>query len=202
MQAKIEQHSDFDENREDNLSEIQKVKKLVDQHTEQLQDMLELIDCRGGRGWPKTTNLKKGSKDDEANEAAERLALTFRKLIRRSEAVSTSCKDGISMLSNDAVVREAQKGMKQAEGLAKVTFIAFAFVPVSFTTSFFGMNFPELDPGRVHIWMWFALSGPIMLLSILVWSLDAKTFKAACRRIVSCFHPKQGSVEAETIDDK
>ncbi|KAF4977234.1 hypothetical protein FZEAL_6217 [Fusarium zealandicum] len=59
---------------------------------------------------------------------------------RRAEAVSSGCQDEMERLSNESIIREAQRGKEQAEAVAKVTFIAAIFVPLSFTTSIFGMN--------------------------------------------------------------
>lgn len=179
MEAKVQKQGPMDEDRQESISEIQQMKKLVDQHVEQLQDILEIVKSRGGRSWPRVTN----SDGNEADEAVERLTSTVNKLTRRSQAVSQSCNDAMSMLSNEAVVREAQKSIKQAEGLAKVTFIAFVFVPLSFTTSFFGMNFVEFDPEKLHMWIWFAVSIPVLILSLVAWSIDGKKLRYAWNNI-------------------
>lgn len=67
------------------------------------------------------------------------------------------------------MLAEAQRSISQAEGLARLTFLAFLFVPLSFTTSFFGMNFRELigdDGPNLSVYIWFAVSVPIFAISL------------------------------------
>ncbi|KAF2758786.1 hypothetical protein EJ05DRAFT_538090 [Pseudovirgaria hyperparasitica] len=178
METKAHTHGRMDNDRQRSIAEIQAIKQLIDQDHEKITDVLETIRTRGGCHWNPEPQTREA---DEAREAAETLHRTFRKLERRAHAVSEACRDAISMLSSDAMVREAQKSMKTAEGIAKVTFIAFVFVPLSFTTSFFGMNFAEFNGKNLGIWVWFMVSVPVLMLSLLVWWLDGQK----CRRAVS-----------------
>ncbi|KAH8598245.1 hypothetical protein B0O99DRAFT_684289 [Bisporella sp. PMI_857] len=150
------------------IAEIKIIKKLVDKHRERLCDTLEIIEARGGRNWPQVSSLDQG-RAKKAERAVECLTLTFAKLIRRAKAVSEACTDEMAVLSNDSMVREAQKSIQQAEGVAKVAFIAFVFVPLSFATSFFGMSIAELSGNGLGIWSWFALSIPLLFFSLLAW---------------------------------
>ncbi|KAK7419373.1 hypothetical protein QQX98_003325 [Neonectria punicea] len=181
MKAKVESLAIFDEERSDNISELQTIKRLVDRHAEQLEDLLPIIRARGGSDWPRATVEAEMSvrsyqpqetAPDATREASERLTVMFQKIQRRTCAVSSLCQDSIAMLGNDTMMREAQKGMKQAEGVAKVTLIAFVFVPLSFVTSFFGMNFVELDGNKLRLWIWFVVSTPILIVSMLGWWMN------------------------------
>jgi len=52
--------------------------------------------------------------------------------------------------------------------------LAFFFIPLSFTASFFGMNFKELGSSNqdLSVWVWFIVSVPIFGVSVLLcfWS--------------------------------
>lgn len=63
-------------------------------------------------------------------------------------------------------VAESREAIDQAKRMGKLTFLAFIFVPLSFTTSFFGMNVKELDAKKVSIWMWLVVSVPILGLAL------------------------------------
>lgn len=154
------------------ITEIQAVKGLVDKHAERLQDAAEIVQVRGGRLWKQSAETTDDDISQKADVAAEYLALTFKRLIRRAKAVSGECKDKIHMLSHDAVVLEAQRSIGQAESIGKLTFIAFIFAPLSFTTSFFGMNLAQLNGSGLEIWIWFVVSVPIMFFSLAAWVLD------------------------------
>ncbi|KAG7004295.1 hypothetical protein G7Y79_00026g058790 [Physcia stellaris] len=54
-------------------------------------------------------------------------------------------------------ISESQLAMEQAQRVKKMTFLAYFFVPLSFTTSFFGMNVEELQ-GDVGLKWWDALT--------------------------------------------
>jgi hypothetical protein len=85
---------------------------------------------------------------------------------------------------NAVLYLQSQKAIQQAEGVVKLILLAFFFVPLSFTTSFFGMNFNELNRYK-SIWTWFAVSGPLLLLSFLFWRFDIFKILKSCMRFVS-----------------
>jgi Mg2+ and Co2+ transporter CorA len=62
--------------------------------------------------------------------------------------------------------------MLQAEGVVKLTRLAFVFIALSFTTTFFGMNFKEFGIGSQSIWEWFIASLPILTVTILLMRYD------------------------------
>ena len=194
MEEKVQERGQAMEDHRNSIGEIQAMKRFVDQHKERLNDVLEIINARGGRLWPHpaSSDSKTAGK---AEEAAQCLMLTFGQLIRRAKAVSEICKDEVTMLSNDSVVTEAQRSMQQAEGVAKVTFIAFVFVPLSFTTSFFGMNIKELNGTGQKISIWFVVTTPVMIISLLAWYIDRKKRIKAWQGVVSwlafCFRRKR-----------
>lgn len=81
----------------------------------------------------------------------------------RDEFVSS-----MTILMNAAAIDESQKAISQAEGVAKLTTLAFFFVPLSFTTSVFGMNFLELSDGNhLSIWVWAATAAGTMIMTYL-----------------------------------
>ena len=56
---------------------------------------------------------------------------------------------------NAATIDESQRAIVQAEGIIKLTGLAFFFVPLTFTTSIFGMNFKGITQGsQLSIWVW------------------------------------------------
>ncbi|KAI1448212.1 hypothetical protein F5Y02DRAFT_414944 [Annulohypoxylon stygium] len=168
MEEKAQKQDQNEGNHQRSISEIHGIKKLVDQHRRHLCDMLKTIEARGGSTWQRPTNLEQ-KQVEKTEQAARQLEQTFKSLIDDAEAVSRICKDEMEMLSNQAVVHEAQKTIDQAEELSKITFIAFIFVPLSFATSLFGMNFVELDDQGHSIWIFFAVAFLVLVFSLVSW---------------------------------
>lgn len=73
------------------------------------------------------------------------------------------------MLMNSAVVAESRKNMQQTERMKKPTLLATLFIPLSFSTSVFGMNFRQFGQGHLSIWIWAAVSVPILVVAVVVY---------------------------------
>lgn len=97
----------------------------------------------------------------------------FDYLLGKARDLTSECDRGMSIMMNKASINEAQKVIVQAERITKLTKLAFVFVPLSFTSSFFGMNFSQFTSGNnLGVWIWFAISVPTLLLSILFMKWD------------------------------
>ena len=44
--------------------------------------------------------------------------------------------------------------------------VTFIFLPISFVTSVFGMNFKQLGQGTLPIWIWAVITVPLLIASI------------------------------------
>lgn len=49
-------------------------------------------------------------------------------------------------------LQDARLQMREARDLKRISYLAFIFVPLSLTSSFFGMNVKELDSGPTPVW--------------------------------------------------
>lgn len=164
-----------------NISELQLAKALLEEHHQGIRQNLETVRLRGGLKWPKASE---SSLQDKAERAATRLQLDIEYLLERSRVLADQCKDGIAVLTNAESYRQSQRQIQQAEGIAKLTLLAFFFVPLSFTTSFFGMHFNELDK-PLDIWVWFVVSVPVSLISFMVLMVDVIGAFQSCWRFTS-----------------
>jgi Mg2+ and Co2+ transporter CorA len=64
-------------------------------------------------------------------------------------------------------ISESKKAISQAERVGKLTFLAFIFVPLSFTASFFGMNVKEFGEST-SLWWWAAFSVPLLSSALVI----------------------------------
>ncbi|KAF7507901.1 hypothetical protein GJ744_009935 [Endocarpon pusillum] len=68
---------------------------------------------------------------------------------------------------NNVTLAQSNRAMRQAERVGKLTLVAFFLIPLSSTTSCFGMNFTQFSAGnKLSIWTWFVVSVPVFGLSI------------------------------------
>jgi hypothetical protein len=119
-------------------------------------------------GWPITYN---NSNEDGARsnpralEAAQIVLTDFRNLLSRTTCLSARCQSGMATCMNSAAIAESQRAIAQAMSVEQLTRLAFFYIPLSFTSSFFGMNLTYFGTGNVQLWVWFATSVPLVLLS-------------------------------------
>lgn len=62
-----------------------------------------------------------------------------------------------SLMASISIV-ESKRGIAEAESVTKLTELAFLFIPLSFSTSVFGMQVKELNPGNISISAFFIIA--------------------------------------------
>lgn len=143
-------------------------KALVEDHIRNLEQTVAVI--RGhamgaGPSWPQSADRDLQAK---ALHAAQTLERDFMYLLQYAHSLRKRCKEGTNNISNNAILAESKKAIIQTKNVARLTLLAFFFIPLSFTTSFFGMNFVEFGQGTQHIWLWFAVSVPVFTFALVV----------------------------------
>lgn len=164
------------------LADLQYAKSTLDSYLKRLHGTLSFIKARGGPKWPRVNPSKQ---EQLVKDAAQNLQEDFEHLVERTRMLSSRCSDESKLLINKSMVDEAQRSLLQAKGIARLTLLAFFFIPVSFTTSFFGMNVVELvgsNGPHVSVWTWFVVSVPVLLFAIGIsrWE-DIKSFTKTVR---------------------
>jgi len=151
----------------DTLSDLSHSKEILYYHLKYLKRVDSFIrQIRDHSKWPKSTSDKQQRQNALVLEY-------FVDLAEQAEMSYNRCQSAIAVLMNSMSIAEAEKGILQAERLGKLTFLAFIFVPLSFTTSFFGMNFRELGAAdSPSLWVWFVMSSSVLLSSMLFFYID------------------------------
>jgi Mg2+ and Co2+ transporter CorA len=93
------------------------------------------------------------------------LLADFEELLERTELLVNRCARGMGAIMNQAMLGESQRAISQAKKIEQLSFLATFYIPLSFTTSFFGMNLGVVGKGGLPLWLWFAISFPVLLLS-------------------------------------
>ncbi|KAK7413113.1 hypothetical protein QQX98_007999 [Neonectria punicea] len=141
-------------------------KRTIDSHMRTLKAAYSCIEAGGGPTWPRASGKRQQA---IANATMEKLKGDYAELIHRADAQSKRCVDASYLLMNKIMIEDTQRGLLQAEAMARLTLLAYFFVPLSFTSSFFGMNFREMQDSegpRLSVWLGFVVSVPVLLLAI------------------------------------
>ena len=109
----------------------------------------------------------------------DRLKSDYSELVERAEMLSKRCVDESFLLMNKIMVGETQRGVSEAQSMARLTLLAYFFIPLSFTAAFFGMNVREpqgSDGAVLSVWVWFLVSIPVLLLAVALYFRDQLRF--------------------------
>ena len=86
-------------------------------------------------------------------------------VLQHAKRLSLRCVENTTALVNMAMLEESKKAIIQADGMKRLTLLAFFFLPCSLATSFFGMNFREFGTGYLSIWVFFVFVVPLVAIS-------------------------------------
>jgi Mg2+ and Co2+ transporter CorA len=135
---------------------------LLDNHAETLRKNVATIKYCQESGWPKPSDEKLAKK---TAAQAQALLQDYKGLLKRAETLSNTCKTRLQILMSRAGIVESNKAIEQAKVVTKLTRLAFVFIPLSFVSSFFGMNLtPFIEPPGLSLWLFFAVSAPVVVL--------------------------------------
>nr|POE75757.1 glutamyl-trna(gln) amidotransferase subunit a [Quercus suber] len=166
------------------LSNLLYCQEILEDHTSRLKETTKFVRRRGGPQWPRVARLDK-ERYAVAESAAEALLSDFEQLEERSRLLIERCSKGMSVIMGSVLLAENRQAIAQGKRVTKLTFIAFLYIPLSFTTSFFGMNVEQLGTEGVPIWAWAIMTVPVLLLTVLVYFLDVQTATTWIRKLWS-----------------
>lgn len=167
------------------LSNLRYYKSTIDEHIVNVENMLVTLKRSDGPWWdPQARSSRPTSREGspgfpqkqpilpqrESHRVLSQSRLSslcndYTHLLQRAEKLSNRCVENTTTLMNVAMLEESKKAIAQADGLKRLTLLAFFFLPLSLTTSFFGMNFQEFGTGKQSIWVCFVVAVPFVLFS-------------------------------------
>ncbi|KAL2843010.1 hypothetical protein BJX68DRAFT_270336 [Aspergillus pseudodeflectus] len=153
------------------LENLRQAKAFVRTQMSQLQTSLGFIETQGPAGakWPRATAAKQR---ELITAAATELSLDYSHLHKRATTLLDRIGSESEWLMHRAMLNESQRAFSQGSRVARLTFLAFLFIPLSFTSSVFGMNVVEFvgrDQADLSIWSWVVLSVAVFSGSLLLW---------------------------------
>lgn len=101
----------------------------------------------------------------------------YEQLYARCTDLSRMCTRGISLAMNKATIEESQKAIEQSRQVKKLTLLATFFIPLSFSSSLFGMNIDLLGQSTVRFWWFFVVCVPITFFASILYLWDVQALK-------------------------
>ena len=154
------------------LSDFQYTSEILNQHLSRLKRLLNLVRNRESWNWPQP---EAESLQETANEAFVKLTDDLQYLIDQLDALVQQSDGGKDLVLGRANIVIAEQSFDHNIELGHLTrigtWVAILYVPWSFLTSVFGMNFREFGQGPLSIWVWAASSAIALMVGILVFSL-------------------------------
>ena len=199
------QRFEDEEYMQDSFANLKYNKQVLDDHIQQLQELFTAIQQRGSLKWPRAKasteipsmqQLLSGTAADplaNLNEECKRahsvLLMDCAAVLHRAESLSRAYSTSMDDIRNRTLLLDSRKAIEQAEAVARLTLLAFLFVPVSFTTSFFGMNFKELGD-KLSIWVWFVASSFVTAVTFLFLLLSTGGLRVHLAQATSCLRTR------------
>ncbi|XMA15526.1 hypothetical protein WAI453_008317 [Rhynchosporium graminicola] len=118
----------------------------------------------------------------EGSFTAEGLLEDYEQLHLRCIDLSNMCTQGITLAMNKATIEESRKAVEQSERLKRLTLLATLFIPISFSSSLFGMNVDLLGQSTVNFGCFFVVCLPITLFAYILYLWDFQVLKRCWAR--------------------
>lgn len=101
----------------------------------------------------------------------------YEQLHLRCMELSKMCSRGITLAMNKATIEESSKAIEKSDTLKKLTLLATLFIPLSFSSSLFGMNIDLLGQSKVQLWWFVVICIPIVLVAYIIYAWNTAALK-------------------------
>ena len=125
------------------LKQLQYTMNLVSRVDGLCSEYLTFVQQGGCTSWPKAATPETVQRKATLQS---QLVSEYSSLKKRCDRIARSCELASNMLVSFAQLKDAEKGIEQTRQVHRLSQLAFAFLPLSFASSVFGMNVKELDP--------------------------------------------------------
>lgn len=121
---------------------------------------------------PCTWKLKSPLSSPDVPRGISLIKGDFRYLISRVTRLLSICDAGKATLISNASVQEAKRSAEESKLVTELTKatnrVTFIFLPISYVTAVFGMNFKQFGQGGLSIWLWAVVSLPLFIFSVII----------------------------------
>jgi hypothetical protein len=144
-------------------------KHILDDHAFRHEEVLRYLQSRHLAQWASQLNAEQTVIADQAKNV---VLADYTYLLSRYKQYSEHHQTAINILTSSTALAESRKQISLATQVTKLTILASVFLPLSFCTGIFGMNFVELD--GLSIWIWAVVTIAIGIVTLIVYGWDEK----------------------------
>ncbi|PIA95594.1 hypothetical protein CB0940_10840 [Cercospora beticola] len=179
------------------VSDLAYHRQSLDDVISVLKENLRAVQARGHPAWPQAAV---GERLNEADRIAASLLVDYQELLSRAQTLAERCSSDMRNIMHQAAIAESQRSFVQAEKVGQLTWLAFLFVPLTFTTSFLGMNLEVFGQGTIPFWVWFTITPPLVMFAFFMPRLARQDWKGnKTARPAAKPDPHPGSQEAQQM---
>lgn len=155
------------------LPNLKYLQKILYGHIQKTQRVLDSIASTTSPKWPKASSPWG---EPRAGAAVQRLEQDSKHLPTRTETLQDRTTQAIATLVTSISITEAQRAREQATRVRQIILLAIAVIPLSLTTSLFGMNVIELGNDRMDLKWWGVVTVCVLVASSAVFLCDFVSF--------------------------
>jgi hypothetical protein len=169
-------HSKMIDDERPTLSNLLYNQQVLKHQNREIRGLVNFMEGLAKRPWTGSTGSRGRSTFDE--DTITTMLDDYRATLAHAESLIEECNQGMTIVAHNATIQESRKAMAEARGVAKLTQLAFIFIPASFVTAVFSMSVKELNINDgPSIWTWAVVVG-------VVWVITLLYFKRSVLRIV------------------
>lgn len=142
-------------------------KDVLEDHVNNIEKTNGFIKNRYTLRWPR-------SNYDKAQVAALRIEVDYEALLTKAKQLRDRCERDIGVVINKADLSRAKLGILKTKQTLKLTVLATIFLPVTATSTIFGMDFVNFGSSSVGVGVWILITIPMVLVSLvaIAWDMD------------------------------
>jgi hypothetical protein len=153
----------------EHLEQLIMHKHLLDDHASLHEEVVRFVTSPKLARW--ATHLTQDQRT-VAQESKDAVKADYEFLLSRYRQLSLHYQEAISVLVSATSLAESQKQITLATQVTKLTILTTIFLPLSYCTSIFGMNFVELE--QLSIWIWVVVTVSVGLATFAVYQWDKR----------------------------
>lgn len=139
-------------------------KNLLDEHADRMKECMALLDPERHTDWPAVTAERRIPVQSKIRDIRK----DYEHLLQRCTTLADRAIHGSNFIQNYAMLLGSERAISQATEVGRLTLLAYLFLPLSFVTSFYGMNFLDFADWHDAVTSAVCVFVGVMLLSLVI----------------------------------
>jgi len=150
-------------------TDLQYDRSILEAHSDRINDIIAFLKAADDSVW--FLPFAKPGPNEATTAARMSLLQDFQYLHTQFVQLVQRCERAMEIVAHNASLLEAKRSNSQSDDLEQLTRlttgVTLVYVPISFVCTFFGMNFSTFGQGDLPLWVFVAISVPVLLISLI-----------------------------------